>query len=108
MRAEVIQLALIAGAFTWAFRYLPLRMDLSDLKPGGLMARFLAATGPAAIGTLFVAEVMPYLAGPLAPLLAGVVAVVAVFYWTRSAVGATLAGSLAFGLITAIVQTGPN
>lgn len=102
MRAEVIQLALIAGAFTWAFRYLPLRMDLSDLKPDSPMARFLAATGPAAIGTLFMAEAVPYLAQPLAPPMAGVAAVVAVFVWTRSTVAATLAGSLAFGLITAV------
>ncbi|MEI6100083.1 MAG: AzlD domain-containing protein [Alphaproteobacteria bacterium] len=105
MRVDVLQLALIVGACTWAFRYVPLRMDLSRLQPDGLMARFLAATAPAAIGTLFVAEVMPYLRQPLtqqAPLLAGVTAVIAVFVRTRSAVVATLAGSLAFGLLTVL------
>ena len=106
MRSEVIELALIVGACTWAFRYLPLRMDLTDLKPDSLTARFLAATGPAAIGTLFVAEVMPYVRQPLAaqgPLLAGVGAVGLVFAGTRSAVLATLAGAVAFGVMTALV-----
>jgi len=105
MRADILSLALIVGAFTYAFRYLPLRMDLSNLPPDSLLARFLAATAPAAIGTLFVAEVMPYLAQPLthqAPLAAGTAAVLAAYVWTRSPVAATLAGSLAFGLTTAL------
>ena len=105
MRSEVLILALIVGACTWAFRYMPLRMDLSRLKPDSRLGRFLAATGPAAIGTLFVAEVLPFLRVPLAdqgPLLAGLTSVLVVFYWRRSAVLATMAGSLAFGLVTAL------
>ena len=105
MRPEVLALALITGACTWAFRYLPLRMDLSDLKPDSLLGRFLAATGPTAIGTLFVAEVMPYLRQPLAgqaPLALGTLAVLAGFAASRSAVLATLAGAVVFGLATAI------
>jgi len=102
MRTEVIVLALITGAFTWGFRYFPLRMDLSRLKPDSLLGRFLAATGPAAIGTLFVAEVMPYLKGAdQIPLCAGVLGVIGVYAASRSAVMATLAGSLAFGAVTA-------
>ena len=105
MRSEVLLLALITGACTWAFRYLPLRMDLSDLKPDSLLGRFLAATGPAAIGTLFVAEVMPYLQQPLpeqAPLVTGTLAVLATFAASRSAVLATMAGALAFGIGSAL------
>ena len=58
MRAEVVALALMVGAATWAFRYLPLRFDLSGLAPDGWLSRLLAATGPAAIATLFVASVL--------------------------------------------------
>jgi branched-subunit amino acid transport protein len=106
MRSEVLILALIVGACTWAFRYLPLRADLSDLPPDGPLARFLGATGPAAIATLFVAEVMPLLRLPLTglvPLGMGVAAVVAVFVWRKSAVLATLAGSLAYGIAFALI-----
>ena len=106
MRSEVLILALIVGACTWGFRYLPLRADLQDLKPDGALARFLAATGPAAIATLFVAEVMPLLKLPLTglvPLVAGVAAVVGVFVWRKSAVLATLAGSLAYGMAFALL-----
>ena len=106
MRSEVLLLALVTGAFTWAFRYLPLKMDLSDLKPDSRFGRFLAATGPAAIGTLFVAELMPYLQQPLTdqgPLVAGTLAVLAVFAASRSAVLGTMAGALAFGVVSALI-----
>ena len=49
MRAEILTLALIVGAFTWAFRYFPTRADLSAMPQGGPLSRFLGATGPAAI-----------------------------------------------------------
>lgn len=99
MRLEVLTLALIVGAFTWAFRYLPTRADISRLPQGGPLARFLAATGPAAIATLFTASVVPFVQGgmPL-PLGLGSIAVLAVFGATRSVVGATMAGSAAYGL----------
>lgn len=106
MRSEVLLLALITGVCTWGFRYLPLRMDLSDLKPDSLAGRFLAATGPAAIATLFVAEVMPYLQQPLvsqAPLVLGTLAVLAAFAASRSAVLATMAGAVVYGLGTALI-----
>ena len=105
MRGDVLTLALIVGAFTWAFRYLPLRADLTDLNPKGPLARFLAATGPAAIATLFVAEVVVLLQAPLAsqsPLITGTLTVVAVFAWRRSVVLATLTGSAAYGLVVAL------
>ena len=105
MRGEVMLLAVIVGACTWALRYVPLRMDLSNLRPDSLLGRFLAATGPAAIGTLFVAEVLPYLGRPLTdqiPLYVGVLAVIAVYAGARSPVLATLAGAVAFGVATAL------
>ena len=105
MRGDVLTLALIVGAFTWAFRYLPLRADLTDLNPKGPLARFLAATGPAAIATLFVAEVIALLPAPLASqssLVIGTLTVVSVFAWRRSVVLATLAGSAAYGLVVAL------
>lgn len=106
MRAEVLILALIVGGCTWALRYFPLRIDLARIPSQGPWGRFLAATGPAAIATLFVAEVLPYLAHPMAeqiPLGCGVLAVIAVYAVARSAVMATVAGALAFGVATALV-----
>lgn len=99
MRAEVLTLALIVGAFTWAFRYVPTRADLSRLSRGGAFSRFLAATGPAAIATLFTASAVPFVQDGLPlPLALGTGAVLAVFAASRSVVGATMAGSAAYGL----------
>lgn len=62
------------------------------------MARFLAATGPAAICTLFVASILPVMldlpkdAGALA---SGLISVCAVYGATRSVAGATFAGAAA-------------
>jgi branched-subunit amino acid transport protein len=100
MRDDVLTLALSVGALTWAFRYLPLRMSLQSVRPGSALGRFLAATGTAAIATLFVAEALPYLrAGPTEwlPLAAGLATVTAVYLWRKSVVLATLAGSAMFG-----------
>ncbi len=104
MRAEILLLALMVGGFTWAFRVLPTRADMSSMPEGGLLSRFLAATGPAAIATLFTASVLPMLgAGGLPlPLVAGIAAVLAVFGVSRSVVGATLAGAFCYGLAVAL------
>lgn len=99
MRSEVLALALIVGGCNWLFRYGPLRADLSGLKGTGPLARFLAATGPAAIATLFVASVLPELQlGAQPQLFAGVAAVLGVFFVSRSVVLATLAGAAGYGL----------
>jgi branched-subunit amino acid transport protein len=101
---QLLALALIVGAANWAFRYLPMRIALREGRPDGLLARFLAATGPAAIGTLFVASVQPMAGrGADLPLLAGTAAVLAVFGATRSVVGATLAGSAGYGAAVALL-----
>lgn len=102
MRSDLLLMALAVGAATWAFRYFPTRLDVSVLPKTGPLARFLAATGPAAIATLFVASVLPALRGgvPL-PLVAGVLAVLAVYVWRKSVVMATLAGSGVYGAVFA-------
>ena len=83
-----------------AFRYFPTKANLSAIAPDGLLSRFLAATGPAAIATLFVASALPMVGGGATlPLISGVAGVVGVFAITRSVVGATLAGSAAYGLV---------
>lgn len=99
MRLEILALALIVGACTWAFRFFPTKADLSGIKPDGILARFLASTGPAAIATLFVASLLPMVQGgvPL-PLVIGTGAVLAVYAAMRSVVLATLAGSVGYGL----------
>lgn len=98
MRVEILTLALIVGAFTWAFRFLPTWTDLSALPQDGPLSRFLAATGPAAIATLFTAAALPYLQGgmPL-PMILGTGAVLGTFAASRSVVGATMAGSAGYG-----------
>jgi len=74
------------------------------MKPDGMLSRFLAATGPAAIATLFVASVLPMVQGavPL-PMVVGTLAVIAVYAVSRSVVGATLAGSAAYGAAFAMI-----
>ncbi len=106
MRPEVLEIALIAGACTWAFRFFPTRADLGRLAPHGLLAKLLNALGPAAIAALFVAELMPTLSQPLAtqgPLAAGTLATLLVWALTRSVVGATLSGALGYGLALALL-----
>lgn len=97
MRLEVLVLALVVGAANWGFRYLPIRFGLGSGAEGGVLARFLAAVGPAAIATLFVASALPFVAAGavLAPAL-GTAAVLAVWVWRRSVVLATLAGAVAY------------
>jgi branched-subunit amino acid transport protein len=104
MRFDVLELAVIAGVLTYLWRYLPLRVNLSDMPPGGPLSRFLAATGPAAIATLFVAEMLPLLHATL-PLQGraglGVLGVLLAYAWRRSVVFATLAGAVVCGVAAA-------
>ncbi|MCX7889476.1 MAG: AzlD domain-containing protein [Rhodobacteraceae bacterium] len=104
MSPDVMILALTVGAANWCFRYLPTRASGMGRMPGGAAGRFLAATGPAAIATLFVASVLPWaLPSPrdVAPLAAGLAAVLAVFAATRSVAAATVAGALGCGAVVA-------
>ena len=106
MRAEILSLALIVGACTYGFRFLPTRADLSGLKPGSVLSRFLAATGPAAIATLFVASILPMVQSDLwgqGPLAGGVLAILVCYAATRSVVSATLAGAAVYGGVFAIL-----
>jgi branched-subunit amino acid transport protein AzlD len=101
MRVDLLFMALAVGIATYAFRTLPIRFVRSDLPEGGLLARFLASTGPAAIATLFTASVLPMApnANLTLPLIVGVQAVIGVFFWRKSVVLATLAGAAAYGTI---------
>jgi hypothetical protein len=101
MNIELLTVALMAGAANWAFRVLPTLARTDRLTPGGWLERFLAATGPAAIGTLFVASVLPMLStevSALLPVATGTLAVVAVYLGARSVVAATLAGAVVYGV----------
>jgi branched-subunit amino acid transport protein len=103
MRAEVLALVVSVGAATWAFRYLPFRLNLSALSAGGWPGRMLAATGPAAIAALFAVSVLPLLTGGAqAAFWAGTAAVIGLWFWRRSVVLATLGGALAYGVVFAI------
>jgi hypothetical protein len=101
MSWDLVLLALMAGAANWAFRALPVLLMRGEARPGGITARFLAATGPAAIATLFVASVLPQLwpvPRDLLPLVAGVLATLAGFWPRRSVVAGTLIGALGYSM----------
>lgn len=100
MNWELLAIALMAGAANWAFRALPILARMDRTSVGGWLGRFLSATGPAAIATLFVASILPALspdAARLAPLITGTLAVLATWIARRSVVLATLAGAVAHG-----------
>ena len=101
MSLHILILALMVGAANWAFRYGPTRLSRETGQGSGPLARFLSATGPAAIATLVVASVLPMAnAAQGVPLVVGVGAVLALWVWRRSVVIATLGGSLAYALAT--------
>lgn len=100
MNTDLLILAVLAGAANWAFRVLPMLARSDRVPAGGRLGRFLAATGLAAIATLFVAAILPGLAAGVAgllPLAAGTAAVAAVWAGSRSVAGATLAGAVVHG-----------
>lgn len=101
MRPDLVLLIVVVGAATWALRYLPMLLRLNQLRADTAFSRFLSATGPAAIATLFVASILPEASGSWRgqiPLWVGVATVLAVHGWRRSVVAATLGGALAYGL----------
>lgn len=101
MSLDLFLMALVVGLATWGFRFGPTRVDLAALPKEGWLARFLAATGPAAIATLFVASILPMIngfGGENLPLSLSVAGVLVAFALTRSVVVATLTGSFVFGV----------
>lgn len=112
MTGELILLAVLVGGANWAFRVLPILMMRPGGRPGGALARFLAASGPAALATLVVAALLPAAAEvqrapALAfPLVAGVAATVLAFLPRRSVVAATLAGAAAYAAVHALAVPG--
>lgn len=101
MSWELLTVALLAGVANWCFRALPILARTGRATAGGWLGRFLSATGPAAIGTLFVASILPSLTldlGRLLPVIVGTLAVLAVWFVRKSVVLATLAGAFAHGL----------
>lgn len=100
MNPELLTVALLAGAANWAFRALPVMLRTDRMAAGGWVERFLSATGPAAIATLFVASILPALSPDLVrlmPLIAGTLVVLGAYRASRSVVLATLAGAIAHG-----------
>ncbi|MBN8630930.1 MAG: AzlD domain-containing protein [Rhodobacterales bacterium] len=101
MNWDLMTVALMAGAANWAFRALPILGRTRATAAGGWPGRFLSSTGPAAIGTLFVAAILPSLTldpARLLPVITGTLAVLAVFVLRKSVVLATLAGAFAHGV----------
>lgn len=100
MNLDLLTVALLAGAANWAFRALPILARTDRLAAGGWLERFLSATGPAAIATLFVAAILPALTLDLLrllPVVTGTLAVLALWVARRSVVLATLGGAVAHG-----------
>lgn len=100
MNPDLLTVALLAGAANWAFRALPILLRTDRMAAGGWLERFLSATGPAAIATLFIASVLPALVPDLVrilPVITGTLAVLGAWLASRSVVAATLAGAIAHG-----------
>lgn len=119
---EVLVLALVVGAGTWALRYLPVRARFERgsqaaadgsrgqrLGPGAAaMRRFLEAIGVAAVSALAAASLLPYVrdlvagagrpVGDALALAIGVTATLLAFLPRRSVGAGTLAGAAAYGL----------
>jgi hypothetical protein len=101
MSQHILILALMVGIANWVFRYGPTRLSRGAGQGAGALARFLSATGPAAIATLVVASTLPMAnATQVLPLVMGVGAVVVLWVWRRSVMIATLGGALAYALTT--------
>lgn len=103
MSWELLTVAVLAGVANWCFRALPILARTGRATADGWLGRFLSATGPAAIGTLFVAAILPALTPDIArllPVIAGTLAVLGVYLARTSVVLATLAGAVAHGLTT--------
>lgn len=101
MNWDLMAVAMLAGAANWAFRVLPTLARTERLRMGGRFERFLGATGPAAIGTLFVASILPVLTADLQEMLPAAIgtgAVLLIYLKNRSVVGATLGGAVLYGL----------
>lgn len=101
MSWELLTVALMAGVANWCFRALPILARTGRATAGGWLGRFLSSTGPAAIGTLFVAAILPALTpdlGRILPVITGTLAVLGIYLARQSVVLATLAGAFAHGL----------
>lgn len=106
MTEGLVLMAVLAGGANWAFRALPTMLMKRAPQPGGLLAGFLAATGPAAIATLVVASALPQLypaPRDVLPLVAGTLATVLAFMPQRSVVAATMSGAVAYGAVFALM-----
>ncbi len=100
MDMDIFWLSLLVGLANWAFRALPTLLMTSQPTSGSILSKFLAATGPAAIATLFVGTVLPELYPEpkhILPLVLGVAATVLAFLPVRSVVMSTLTGSVVYG-----------
>ena len=104
MAADLVILAVLVGGANWCFRVLPMVFPIAKAGGDGPVGRFLSATGPAAIATLFVASVLPEVQGgvPHPNLIAGVAAVCGVFALSRSVAVSTVAGAVAYGVATSL------
>lgn len=101
MNWDLLAVACLAGAANWAFRAGPILLHSDRMGARGWLERFLSATGPAAIATLFTASILPALVpdpSSLVPVLAGTLAVLGTWLVRRSVVLATLAGALVHGI----------
>jgi hypothetical protein len=101
MNWELLTVACMAGVANWCFRALPILAHTGRTSASGWLGRFLSSTGTAAIGTLFIAAILPALTPDLArlmPVITGTLAVLGVYLARKSVVLATLAGAFAHGL----------
>ncbi|MBR9970894.1 AzlD domain-containing protein [Magnetospirillum sulfuroxidans] len=106
----LLPVVLLGGLATYLIRFLPMhaaeRLNGRALPPW--CHRFLLALGPSAIAALLalaLADLLPiatfYAAAPA--VLAGVIAVLALYRLTTNPAWSTLAGAIAYGLIHIVI-----
>lgn len=101
MNSDFLIVTLIVGIGTWALRYLPSRIDMSSVTPGGPVSRFLEATGPAAIAALCVAAFLPMVEADMVAMIklaAGLAGTFLGFKLSRDMSVAAIAGAAGYAL----------
>lgn len=98
--------AIIVGIGTWAFRFIPLKLQIFKAEKDGPLNAFFSSTGPAAIATLFVASLLPIVGVETREniaLVLGCIAVVAAFFWKKDVAVSTILGAIVYGVVYAII-----
>ncbi|MEZ7813925.1 MAG: branched-subunit amino acid transport protein [Paracoccaceae bacterium] len=103
MKLDLLTLVLIVGAFTWAFRFLPIQFGFGRCAENTTLNAFFIATGPSAIATLFVGSIIPLIGDNWVQnfsVFCGIVTVIGIYWWKNSTIIATIVGAAIYGFVS--------